>query len=103
VMKDRGPQALNNVWKALLQEPGFLVHEKAYPKVPQCQGKEMRNLGYCVLGDLVRGLRQQKSLQLIHVKDHLRCVRALVNLSIMAQYQSHTTDTIAYMEHYLDK
>jgi len=39
----------------------------------------------------------------IPFKHAFECVRALVDLSIMAQYRSHTYDTIAYMEHYLDQ
>ena len=36
-------------------------------------------------------------------KRALRCVRALVDFNMMAQYRSHTPDTIAYMEEYLDQ
>ena len=36
-------------------------------------------------------------------KHVLGCVRALIDFSMMAQYRSHTSDTIAYMEDYLDQ
>jgi len=68
----------------------------------QWQGKEMRNLGRCVLGVLAVALRQPGSAQLIPFKRALRCVRALVDFNMMAQYRSHTGETMTYMEDYLD-
>ena len=35
-------------------------------------------------------------------KHALDCVRALVHFNMMGQYRSHTPETIAYMEEYLD-
>jgi len=61
----------------------------------------MRNLGRCILGVLAVSVRQPQSSQVIHFQHALECVRARVNLGMMAQYRSHTSDTIAYMEHYL--
>ena len=37
-------QAFDDIWKALLPYPGCLVPKKAYSKVAQWQGNEMRNL-----------------------------------------------------------
>jgi len=62
----------------------------------------MRNLGRCVLGVLAVALRQPGSAQLIPFKHALGCVRALVDFNMMAQYRSHTAETITYMEDYLD-
>jgi len=95
-------EAFDEVSKALLPYPGFLVLKKAYCEVTQWQGKEMRNLGWCVLGVLAVALRQPESAQLILFKRALGYVRALVNFNMMAQYQSHTPETITYMEDYLD-
>ena len=33
--------------------------------------------------------------------DAIQCVRALVDFTLMAQYWSHTEDTLEYMEQYL--
>jgi hypothetical protein len=95
-------EAFDEVWKALPPYPGFLVPKKAYREVTQWQGKEMRNLGRCVLGVLAVALRQPGSAQLIPFKRALGCVRALVDFNMMAQYRSHTAETITYMEDYLD-
>jgi len=96
-------QAFDEVWKALPRYPGFLVPKKAYSEVTQWQGKEMRNLGRCILGVLAVALHQAGGAQAIPFKRALRCVRALVDFNMMAQYRSHTPDTIAYMEDYLDQ
>jgi len=50
-------QAFDNVWNALWPYLGFLVHKKAYREVTQWQGKQIRNLGYCIFGDLAVALR----------------------------------------------
>jgi len=48
-------------------------------------------------------LRQPQISQVIPFKHALGGVRALVDFSMMAQYRSHMSHTIAYMEHYLDQ
>ena len=45
-------------------------------------------------------LRQPDSTQVQHFKRALTCVRSLLDFTIMAQYRSHTDDTIQYMENY---
>jgi len=96
-------QAFDHVWKALQPYAGLLLPKRAFREVAQWQRKEMRNLGLCTLGDLPVALRQPESSQVISFKNALRWVRALMDFSMMTQYQSHTSDTIAYMEHYLDQ
>jgi len=92
-------QAFDDVWKALQPYPELLVPKKAYGQVTQGQGKEMTNLGRCILGVLAVALHQPQSSQVILFKYTRGCVRALVDFSMMEQYRSHTSDTIAYMEH----
>ena len=67
-------QAFDDVWKALPPYPGFLVPKKAYREVAQWQGKEMRNLGHCILGVFAVALRQPQSSQVIPSKHALGCV-----------------------------
>jgi len=95
-------QACNNIWKELLQYPGFLVARKAYREVTQWQGKEIRNLGPCVLEVLAVDLHQPGGVQAIPLKLALGCVRARIDFNMMARYRSHTPDSIPYMEDYLD-
>jgi len=101
--KHRRLQAFDDVWKALPRYTGFLVPKKAYSEDAQWQRNEMSNLGHCILGVVVVALRQPPSSQVIPFKHALGCVKALVDLNIIAQYRRHTFDTTAYMKHYLDK
>jgi len=94
-------QVFDDTWEALLPYPGFFVPKKAYREVTQWQGKQMSNLGRCLLGVLAVALRQPDSRQVIPFKHALNCVRALVNFNMMAQFRSHTPQTIPYMEEYL--
>jgi len=95
--------AFDDTWKALPPYPGFFVPKKAYREVTQWQGKEMRNLGRCLFGVLAVAPRQPDSRHVIAFKHALDCVRALVNFNMMAQYQSHTPEMIAYMEEYFNR
>jgi len=61
----------------------------------------MRNLGHCISALLASALRNPDGSQYLHFKSPLKCVSALVDFSLMAQYRSHTPDTLSYMESYL--
>ena len=61
----------------------------------------MPNLGHCILGIFASSLRSPTPAQQSPFVDAIRCVRALVDFCLMAQYQSHTEDTLEYMEQYL--
>ena len=63
----------------------------------------MRNLVRCLLGVLAVTLRQPDSTQAIPFKRALACVRAVIDFNMMAQYRSHTSDMITYMEDYQDQ
>jgi len=62
----------------------------------------MRNLGHSILGVLALVLCQPGSAQVIPFQHALECVKALADFNMMAQYRSHTPETIDYMEDYLD-
>jgi len=94
-------QALDDAWKALPPYPGFFVPKRAYREVRQWQGKEMRNLGGCLLGVLSVALRQPDSTQVQPFRRALTCVRSLLDFTMMTQYRSHTPETISYMEEYM--
>ena len=93
-------QAFDDAWKALPPYPGFFVHKKSNWEVRKWQGKEMRNLGRCLLGVLAVALRQPDSTQVQPFSLALTCVRSRLDFTMMAQYQSHTAETISYMEEY---
>jgi len=96
--KHKRLQAVDDAWKEIPPYPGFSVPKKAYREITKWQGKEMRNLGRCISGILASALRNPDSSPYYHFKSALKCVSALVDFSLMAQYRSHTPDTLSYME-----
>jgi len=99
--KQKQQQVLDDAWKEIPPYPGLSVPEKAYREIIQWQGKEMRNLGRCISTVLASALRNPDSSQYQDFKRPLKCVSALVDFTLMAQYRSHTPDTLSYMESYL--
>src|SRR5437868_11149396 len=63
----------------------------------------MRSLGRCLLGVLVVALRQPDTTQAQPFKRALAYVRSLLDFCMIAQYRSHTHETIDYMQRYLDR
>jgi len=61
----------------------------------------MRHLGRYISTLLASALRNPDTSQYRDFKSALKGVIALVDLSLMAQYHSHTPDTLVYMERYL--
>jgi len=89
--------AFDDACKALPPYPGFFVPKKAYREVTQWQGKEMRNLGRCLLGVLSVALRQPDSTQVQPFRRALTCVRSLLELQHDGSIpKSHTRDYILY-------
>ena len=91
----------DDAWKEIPPYPRFSIPKKAYREITQWQGKEMRNLGRCISAVLGSALRNPDSSQYHDFQIALKCVSALVDFSLMAQYRSHTPDTLSYLERYL--
>jgi len=62
----------------------------------------MRNLGRWIAAVLAQVLRNPDSSQSHDFTSVSKSVSALVALSLMAQYPSHTPDTLVYIERYLE-
>jgi len=99
--KHKRQQAFDDAWKEIPPYPRFSVPKKAYREITQWQGKEMRNLGHCIAAVLASALPNPDSSQYQDFKSALKSVSALVDFTLMAQYRSHTSDTLSYMESYL--
>ena len=99
--KHQRQQAFDDIWKALPPYPGFNLPKKAYREVTQWQGKEMRNLGRCISTVSASTLRYPDGSQQLPFKRALQCVCSLIDISLMAEYRSHTPETLEYMETYL--
>jgi len=81
--------------------PDSAYQKKAYREVTQWQGKEMGHLSRCISAVSASALPNPDSSQYPDFKSALKCVTALVDFSLMAQYRSHTPDTLVYMKRYL--
>jgi len=79
-------QAFDDAGKALPPYQGFFVPKKAYMEVTQWQGKEMRNIGHCLLGVPAVALREPDSTQVQPFRCALTCVRSLLDFTMMDQY-----------------
>jgi len=98
--KHKRQQAFDNAWKEIPPYTGFSVLNQAYRKITQWQGKELCNLGHCISTILVSALRNPDSSQYHNFTSTLKCVSALVDFTLMAQYPSHTPDILSYMASY---
>ncbi|RPB06971.1 hypothetical protein P167DRAFT_477823, partial [Morchella conica CCBAS932] len=75
---------------------------KAYRATTQWQGKEMRHLGRIVLGAFAVALQVPSMAARKDSSRALRCVRALIDFHLMAQYTTHTRETLEYLQSYLE-
>ena len=99
--KHKRQQAFDDPWKEIPPYPGFSVPKKAYREIIQWHGKEMGNLSCCISAVLASALRNPDSSQYQDFKCALKWVSAPVDFTLMAQYRSHTPDTLSYMESHL--
>jgi hypothetical protein len=99
--------AFDYVWRRLPPYPGFSVPSKAYRVVSQWSGKEMRNFGKVILGTFTAALRRNADqkhatpFQIQEFNKAIRCVRSITDFYLMTQYDSHTDQTISYLQEYL--
>ena len=101
-IKQHGRQELfDNLWKYLSPYPGFSMPQKAYRKVTNWQGKKMWNLGHSILGVFPLSLQSPMQAQKCPLGNAIQCVTALVDFTLVAQYQSYTKNTLEYIEQYL--
>ena len=92
----------DRAWASTKPYPGLAVPNKAYRATTQWQGKEMRHLGRIVLGAFAVALwNPSKALQRDFGRS-LRCVRSLIDFHLMAQYTTHTKETLDYLQGYLE-
>jgi len=95
--KHKRQQAFDDAGKEIPPYPGFRARKKAYCKITQWQGKEMRNLSRCISAVTASALRNPDSSQYQDFKCAVKCVSVLVDFTLMAQYRSHTPDILSYM------
>ena len=99
--KYKQQQAFDDAWKEIPPYPRYSIPKKAYGDIIQWQAKEIRNLGLDISAVLASALRNPDSSQSHHFKSTFKCVSALVDFFLIAQYPSHTPDTLSHIESYL--
>jgi hypothetical protein len=93
-------EEFDKAWASIALYPGLAVPNKAYRTTTQWQKKEMRKLGRVVLGALMAALRNPEVAVSGDFVTALKCVRGLIGFHLTAQYGSHMTSTLNYMESY---
>ncbi|KAL0632412.1 hypothetical protein Q9L58_008698 [Maublancomyces gigas] len=96
----RMPQ-FDAVWKEMPPYPAFVRPTKAYSEVSQRQGKEMHNFMHIVLPALASALHNPPPARCLPFQEAHRCVGALVRWALMADYPSHSEETLNYLKQYL--
>jgi len=100
--KHKRLDSFDKIWMLLPPYPGFSPPNKEYSRVSQWQGKEMRNLVKVLVPSLAAALRRPNNAERIPFVTALRCVRSIVDFTLMAQYRSHSDETLQYMSDFLD-
>ncbi|KAH8147002.1 uncharacterized protein LAJ45_08801 [Morchella importuna] len=95
-------EEFDRAWSSIGPYPGLAVPNKAYRATTQWQGKEMRHLGRIVLGAFAVALQAPPMAARKDFSRALRCVRALIDFHLMAQYTTHTKETLEYLQSYLE-
>jgi len=95
-LKSHKPQqAFDDAGKEIPPYPGFNVLKNANWEVTQLHGKEMYNLSRCISAILASTLQNPDNSQHDNFQNALKCISTLVDFSLMAQYRSHTPDTLS--------
>jgi len=94
-------EAFDNAWKEIPPYPRYSVLKMAYREITHWEGEEMCNLGHCISAVVASTLQNPDSSQYHDFKSALKCISALVDFSLMAQYRSHTPNTLSYIESYM--
>jgi len=87
--------------------PGYQRLQKRYRQITMWSGLEMRGVNHVILACCAAALRRTTDAPRLSAtaqrdaKTAIRCVRAIIDFCLMAQYCTHTQETIKYMDKYL--
>jgi len=97
----------DEIWSSLQPYSGFTPPKKQYRQITMWSGTEMREVGRVILACFTAAMRREKDSSCLSpaaqsdLKVAIRAIRALSDFCLIAQYQSHTPETIKYMSQYL--
>jgi hypothetical protein len=100
LVKHKRINSFDEVWYSLPAYPGFSPFHRSYTQITQWQGKELRNAVRVLNVTLAVALSLPSFMERPLFAQAQRCVFALVNFILMAQYRSHDDETISLMESY---
>jgi len=110
-LKKHGRTGLfNDMWKKIPLYSGYTSPNRLYKEISQSTGKEICNLGKVILACFIAALWMSCSLPTTASREQssafykaILCVRFITHFALLAQYRSHTEQTLTYMTHYLEK
>ena len=93
--------SFEEIWHYMPPYPEFILPEEAFREFTQWQGKKMRMFGRIVLVALAISYWKPTATQRDPFICALRSVRSLVDFHLIAQYHSHMTETLKYLNDYI--
>jgi hypothetical protein len=88
----------NAIWLSVPAYRDLTPKNKSYVEVSQWNGKEMKGMGWYLLGVVTQSLRGGSPAQRPIFNRAIQCTRALLEFYMYAQYNSHDDATLSYME-----
>jgi hypothetical protein len=88
----------NAIWLSVPAYRDLTPKNKSYVEVSQWNGKEMKEMGWYLLGVETQSLRGGSPAQRPIFNRAIQCTRALLDFYMYAQYNSHDDATLSYME-----
>ena len=100
----------DRIWERIPPYSGYRLPQKRYGQIIMWSGAEMRGVNRVLLACFTAALRNPaadapglSAGAQVAAKKAIRCVRYHTDFCLMAQYHSHTPQTMGYMNQYLQK
>jgi len=99
----------DKIWDNIPPYPRYRQLGKRYWQITMWSGVEMWGVNRVLLACFAAAVRQTKEPPSLSVaaqadcKIAIRCIHAITDFCLIAQYRSHTPETIAYMKKYLQE
>ena len=107
LQKHKRLEVFDKIWEQIPPYPGYQPPQKQFRQITMWSGTEMRGVNRVILACFTAALRQTTVIPGLSAASHsdskiaIRCVRTITDFCLMAQYRSHTPQTIGYMNGYL--
>ena len=97
----------DKIWENIPPYQGYQPQQKQYRQITMWNGTEMRGVNLVILASFTAALRQAGATRKLSAAAHrdskiaIHCARAITDFCLMAQYRSHTSQTLGYVDEYL--